>query len=277
MVSRLPETSPFPIMRHVGKSPVTQRLDKRGTEAAPSPPLRFFHFQHSLSLYTHNRSSQKWPVGRIKTSSPGTSCCPGSRVPHNQRRGWGYLSRRIWMKLDESGLLNAKMSNGPRNDGLIVRIAMRVAVFLNIPTRSFDTPHATGCVSKVDCGNSIVSLDRTNKRSTRFVAIWTGSAGLSPATNATVRQSLSKLFKYIRVKRLAALKIADVDRFLIQLAKQGWTCRGICSIAHPASRVFPLRRADELDEARDGSLDSWPSGLSAGTAAGSLSPTSSDF
>jgi len=54
------------------------------------------------------------------------------------------------MSLDESGLLNAKMSNGPRNDGLIVRITMRVAVFLNKPTRSFDTPHATGCVSKVD-------------------------------------------------------------------------------------------------------------------------------
>jgi len=74
----------------------------------------------------------------------------------------------IWMSLDESGLLNAKMSNGPRNDGLIVRITMRVAVFLNKPTRSFDTPHATGCVSKVDCGNSIISLHRTNKRSTRL-------------------------------------------------------------------------------------------------------------
>ncbi len=61
--------------------------------------------------------------------------------------------------------------------------------------------------------------------------------GLSPATIASVRQSVSKFLKYIRVKRLAALKIADVDRFLIQLGKRGWTRHGICSVAHRL-RVF---------------------------------------
>jgi site-specific recombinase XerD len=61
--------------------------------------------------------------------------------------------------------------------------------------------------------------------------------GLSPATIASVRGSVSKFFKYIRVKRLAALKIADVDRFFIQLGKRGWTRHGICSVAHRL-RVF---------------------------------------
>ena len=158
-MSRLPETSPFPIMRHVGKTPVTQR---------PSPPLRFFHFQHSLSLSTHNRSSQKWPVGRIKTSSPGTSCCLGSRVPHNQRRGWGYLSRR---NLDESGRIRPV----ERKD--VERAEKRWAhrsyhkASCRVPEQT-DTEfrHTTCncCVSKVDGGNSIVSLHRTNKRSTRL-------------------------------------------------------------------------------------------------------------
>ena len=42
--------------------------------------------------------------------------------------------------------------------------------------------------------------------------------GLSPATIATVRQSVTKFFRYIRVLRLSALKIADMDRFLILAA-----------------------------------------------------------
>jgi hypothetical protein len=56
--------------------------------------------------------------------------------------------------------------------------------------------------------------------------------GLSPATIATVRHSLTKFFKHTRVHRLSKLKIADVDRFFVLLGKQGWTRHGIRSIAH---------------------------------------------
>ena len=62
--------------------------------------------------------------------------------------------------------------------------------------------------------------------------------GLSPATIATVRQSVRKFFKYIRVQRLSDLKIADVDRFLVQLGKQGWTRHGIRSMAHQLRLFF---------------------------------------
>ena len=62
--------------------------------------------------------------------------------------------------------------------------------------------------------------------------------GLSPATIATVRQSVRKFFKYIRVRRLSDLKIADVDRFLVQLGKQGWTRHGIRSMAHQLRLFF---------------------------------------
>jgi len=56
--------------------------------------------------------------------------------------------------------------------------------------------------------------------------------GLSPATIKTVRQSLRKFFKHTRIQRLSKLKIADVERFLARLGKQGWTRHGIRSIAH---------------------------------------------
>src|SRR5579864_664800 len=62
--------------------------------------------------------------------------------------------------------------------------------------------------------------------------------GLSPATIATVRQSVKKFFKYIRVQRLSDLKIADVDRFLVKLGKQGWTRHGIRSMAHQLRLFF---------------------------------------
>ena len=62
--------------------------------------------------------------------------------------------------------------------------------------------------------------------------------GLSPATIATVRQSVRKFFKHICVQRLSDLKIGDVDRFLIQLGKQGWTRHGIRSIAHQLRMFF---------------------------------------
>ena len=47
--------------------------------------------------------------------------------------------------------------------------------------------------------------------------------GLSPATIATGRQSLRKFFKHTRVQQLSKLKIADVERFFVLLAKRGWT------------------------------------------------------
>ncbi|MGA7768982.1 MAG: tyrosine-type recombinase/integrase [Candidatus Sulfotelmatobacter sp.] len=62
--------------------------------------------------------------------------------------------------------------------------------------------------------------------------------GLSPATIATVRQSVRKFLKYICVQRLSDLKIADVDRFLVQLGKQGWTRHGIRSMAHQLRLFF---------------------------------------
>jgi len=62
--------------------------------------------------------------------------------------------------------------------------------------------------------------------------------GLSPATIATVRQSIRKFFKHIRVQRLSDLKIGDVDRFLTQLGKQGWTRHGIRSMAHQLRLFF---------------------------------------
>ena len=62
--------------------------------------------------------------------------------------------------------------------------------------------------------------------------------GLSPATIATVRQSVRKFFSYIRVQRLSDVKITDVDRFLVKLGKQGWTRHGIRSMAHQLRLFF---------------------------------------
>jgi hypothetical protein len=89
--------------------------------------------------------------------------------------------------------------------------------------------------------------------------------GLSPATIATVRQSLGKFFKHTRVHQLSKLKIADVERFLALLGKQGWTRHGIRSMAHQL-RLFPLWRADGFDETGNGSFDSRCTCLSARAA-----------
>jgi integrase/recombinase XerD len=62
--------------------------------------------------------------------------------------------------------------------------------------------------------------------------------GLSPATIATVRQSLRKFFKHTGVRQLSKLKIAGVDRFFVLLGKQGWTRHGIRSIAHQLRMFF---------------------------------------
>src|SRR5260370_12256306 len=68
--------------------------------------------------------------------------------------------------------------------------------------------------------------------------------GLSPATIATVRQSLRKFFKHARVQQLSKLKIADGERFFVLLGKLGWTRHGIRSIAHQLRMFF--RYAEEM-------------------------------
>ena len=74
--------------------------------------------------------------------------------------------------------------------------------------------------------------------------------GLSPATIATVRQSLRKFFKHTRVQQLAKLKIADVERFFVLLGKQGWTRHGIRSIAHQLRMFF--RYGEEMGWTKPG-------------------------
>lgn len=74
--------------------------------------------------------------------------------------------------------------------------------------------------------------------------------GLSPATIATARHSLGKFFKHIRTRQLSNLRIADVERFLALLGKQGWTRHGIRSIAHYIRMFF--RYGEEVSWTRPG-------------------------
>jgi integrase/recombinase XerD len=74
--------------------------------------------------------------------------------------------------------------------------------------------------------------------------------GLSPATIATVRHSLRKFSKHTRVQQLSRLKIAEVERFLVLLGKQGWTRHGIRSIAHQLPMFF--RYGEEMGWTKPG-------------------------
>ena len=151
---------------------------------------------------------------------------------------------------------NSKRSSVRRNDGLIVRIAMQVAVALNRPTRSFGRPRATGCASSADCGNQIVLLHRINKRSTRFVARWTWSAvcrllrsqpfdkasGCSSSTPACDHAPSS------RSLRAAGQAALDTPRHPLH--------------SPPTAHVLPLWRGDGLDKGGNSSLDSRSTRLS---------------
>jgi Phage integrase, N-terminal SAM-like domain len=56
--------------------------------------------------------------------------------------------------------------------------------------------------------------------------------GLSPATIATQRHYLKRFFRFMRKKQLSALRLTDVERFLIFLAKKGWTRAEIRGITY---------------------------------------------
>lgn len=62
--------------------------------------------------------------------------------------------------------------------------------------------------------------------------------GLSPATIATQRHYLKQFFQYMRKKQLSALRLTDVERFLIFLGKKGWTRAGIRGIAYYLRMFF---------------------------------------
>jgi hypothetical protein len=110
-------------------------------------------------------------------SSPGTSCCLGSRVPHNQRRGWGYLSRR---NLDESGRIRPV----ERKD--VERAEKRWAhrsyhnASRRVPEQTDKEFRHTTC-NWLRFEGRLREFDRIpaphQQEIDAFVAIWTGSAG----------------------------------------------------------------------------------------------------
>lgn len=133
---------------------------------------------------------------------------------------------------------NAKMWSVPQNDGLVVRIAMRVATVLNRPTKEF---RQTTCKWLRFAGR-LREPDRVpaphQEEIDALCRYSEVERGLSPATIATVRQSLGKFFRQTRVQQLSSLTIADVERFLVLLGKQGWTRHGIRSMAHQLRLFF---------------------------------------
>jgi len=72
--------------------------------------------------------------------------------------------------------------------------------------------------------------------------------------NASCRESLGKFFKHTRVHQLFKLKIADVERFLALLGKQGWTRHGMRSMAHQLRLFSPLLASRWLGRSREWQL-----------------------
>ena len=77
--------------------------------------------------------------------------------------------------------------------------------------------------------------------------------GLSPATIATQRHYLKQFFQFMRKKQLSALRLTDVERFLIFLGKKGWTRAGIRGIAYYLRMFF--RYGEQMGWTRPGIAD----------------------
>jgi hypothetical protein len=187
------------------------------------PPQEAFHVQHSLSLSTYYRPSRKWSVARIETSLPGAFCCSRCGL-HTITAAAGVIYRAaIWMKLDETGPVERKD---------VERAAKRWAhrSYRNAsshgPEQTDKEFRQTTC-NWLRFAGRLVESDRVpasyQEEIDALCRYSEVERGLSPATIATVRQSVRKFFKYIRVRQLSDLKIADVDRCLVLLGKQGWT------------------------------------------------------
>ena len=170
---------------------------------------------------------------------------------HTLRGAAGIIYRAaIWMKLDESSPVERKE---------VERAAQRWAhrSYRNASCRSPEQTdkefrqttckwlHFAGRLRESD--RAAAPHQQEIDALCRYLEV---ERGLSPATIKTVRQSLRKFFKHTRVQRLSKLKIADVERFLALLGKQGWTRQGIRSIAHQLRILF--RYGEEMGWTKPG-------------------------
>ena len=157
---------------------------------------------------------------------------------HTLRGAAGIVYRAaIWMKLDESSPVERKE---------VERAATRWAhrSYRNASCRSpeqTDKEFRQTTCNWLRFAGRLRESDRVPAPHQQEIALcryMDVERGLSPATIATVRQSLRKFFKHTRVQQLSKLEIVDVERFFVLLGKQDWTRHGIRSIAHQLRMFF---------------------------------------